>query len=195
MNGLDLSKVGFVDPKAVISGQQRIENILDIAEGELARRGIPESPRPKNVPAVLADTDITTLSNNQLANLYMQYVAYGAYLGNELAKIEVMEAAAQKLLKDTLVELKDACISKGVKGTEATASALRDPIYKEIDFEHLKLFFMKAILKRRARGYSTQAAVLSRTIELRKLDFEQSRRDTNIGLAKKGGFGAPKRGS
>lgn len=193
MNGPDFSRVGFINPRAVTESKRKIEEILLCVEEELTMRGIPESPRPKGVPESLADSDITRMSNNQLANLYTQYVAYGAYLGNELAKIEGLEEGARKLLKDTLAELKDACFSKGLKGPEATAAAMRDEVYKEMDFEHMKLYFMKTILKRRARGYSSQAAALSRNIELRKLEFEQSRRDTNIGLGgKKGGFGALK---
>jgi hypothetical protein len=192
----DFSRVGLVDESEIFHAQEQVDQLLHGVEAELVRRGIPHPPRPEGHPAPLADLDITLKTNGELASLYTQYVAYGAYIGDELAKIEGLEAHAKKMLKETLANLKDAQFVKGVKGPEATARALKDPIYNSLDMAHLRLFFMKAILTRRYQGYTAQAAALSRTIELRKLDFEQSRRDGNLGYpGKQGaprGFGAPR---
>lgn len=191
----DFSRVGIIDEDDIGEARGRIDALMRSVQAELDARGIPEPPRPKAHPASLADVDITLLTGNQLANLYTQYVAYAAYIGDEVAKIEGLEESAKKMLRETLAELKDAQFAKGLKGAEATAAATKDVLYKDLDMEHMKLFFMKAIMKRRYKGYITQAAALSRTIELRKLDFEQTRRDGNIGFSgKRGaprGFGAP----
>lgn len=177
--------MGIIDEQNIDDAKSKIDAMLRNVTAELNARGIPEPPRPKNHPEPLADLDITAMTNVQVSSLYTQYVAYAAYIGDELAKIEGLEESAKKLLKDTLAELKDAQFARGVKGAEATAAAMRDPLYRELDTEHAKLFFMKAIMKRRYKGYITQAAALSRTIELRKLDFEQTRRDSNLGVAGK----------
>lgn len=186
----DFSRVGIIDEGRIGVARERIDTLMKSVEAELEARGIPEPPRPKTHPLSLADIDITLLTGNQLANLYTQYVAYAAYIGDEVAKIEGLEESAKKMLREVLAELKDAQFTRGMKGAEATSAATKDPVYKDLDMEHMKLFFMKAIMKRRYKGYVTQAAALSRTIELRKLDFEQTRRDGNLGFP--GKQGAPR---
>jgi hypothetical protein len=196
--GLNLGRTPIIDEGKVRHAKEKIDNILRDVEADLLRRGIPEPPRPKNHPAELADMDTALLTNADLGSLYTQYVAYASYIGDELAKIEGMEESAKKLLRDTLAELKEAAFVRGLKGPEATSAAISDELYRALDLEHMRLFFMKAIMKRRYRGYVSKAAALSRTIELRKLDFEQVRRDGNIGFGGKrpatpGGFGAGKK--
>ena len=196
VQGPDFSRTGVIDEARLGKAKERIDNLLREVEVALEERGIPEPPKPSKHPDSLADLDITILTNNEVASLHTQYVAYSAYIGDQLAKIEGLEEMAKKLLKDTLAELKDALFAKSVKGAEATASAMKDQLYRDLDMEHAKLFFMKAIMKRRYAGYVKQAAALSRTVELRKLDFEQGRRDTNIGAGAKRppGFGSPPKG-
>lgn len=193
MAGPDFSRMGAIDEKKLTDAKERIDRMLQEVEETLESRGVLEPPRPEGHPEPLANLDITALTNDQVASLYTQYVAYASYIGDELAKIEGLEEMAKKLLKDTLAELKDALFAKGIKGAEATSAAMKDEVYRELDMEHAKLFFMKAIMKRRYKGYVTQAAALSRTVELRKLDFEQLRRNDNLGRGKPPpGFGAPR---
>lgn len=192
---LDLSRVGVISEKGVSAAQQRIYSMLEEAKAQLAERGILDMPKPKNHPLPLADMNVNDLTNSEVAGLYTQYVAYASYIGDELAEIECLEEAAKRLLRETLGKLKDAQFAKGLKGAEATAAAISDPFYRELDIEHLRLFFMKSIMKRRYRHYTSQASALSRTVELRKLDFESQRRDSNIGrgrpkLPAPTGFGA-----
>jgi len=196
--GLSLGRTAVIDEGKVRHAKEKIDSLLRDVETDLARRGIPEPPRPKNHPAELADMDTALLTNADLGSLYTQYVAYASYIGDELAKIEGMEESAKRLLRDTFAELKDAAFARNMKGPEATSAAVSDELYRALSMEHLRLYFMKAIMKRRYRGYVSKAAALSRTIELRKLDFEQVRRDGNIGFGGKrpavpGGFGAKKK--
>lgn len=179
--GLDLRRVGVISERGVSVAQQRIYDMLEEAKSQLAARGILDMPKPKNHPLPLADMNVNELTNSEVAGLYTQYVAYASYIGDELAEIECLEEAAKRLLRETLGKLKDAQFAKGLKGAEATAAAISDPFFQELDVEHLRLFFMKSIMKRRYRHYTSQASALSRTVELRKLDFENQRRDTNIG--------------
>jgi hypothetical protein len=195
MNTPDFTRVGLIDERRVLSAREMVENLMAEVEEDLARRGILNPPRPEAHPEPLANLDSTKLTNADLASLYTQYVAYSSYIGDELAKIEGLEEAAKRLLRDTLMQLKHAQFLRNVKGPQATAAAMQDPMYQELDIEHSKLFFMRAIMKRRYDGYVAQAAALSRTVELRKLDFEQTRRDTSIGHGKRpnfpSGFGSP----
>lgn len=167
-------------------------SLLEDAEEALRELGIPEMPKPKNQPPPLADLDITLLTNLELAGLHSQYVSYAVYMGEELAKIEAQEDNAKRILKDHAAMLKDQFLAAGKKGPEIQAAVLENEDYKALDLEHQKLFFMKSILKRRYSGFVKQAATLSRNIELRKLDFEQTLRTSNIGKrAAPRGFGAP----
>lgn len=154
--------------------------------------GIPEMPRPKNQPTPLADLDITALTNLELSALHAQYVSFAVYMGEQLAKIEAQEDNTKRAVKDHAAMLKDQLAASGKKGPEIMAGVLEDEDYKALDLEHQKLFFMKSILKRRYSGFVKQGATLSRNIELRKLDFEQTLRASNIGKrAAPRGFGTP----
>lgn len=181
MNTPNFGRMGVVDEEQLGAARAKLDTLMQDVEADLEQRGILDAPRPDNHPKALADLDITLLTNNELASLYSQYVAYGAYIGDGLAKVEGLEEAAKRFLRDVLSELKEAQFVKGMKGAEATSAALQDPLYKDYDLEHTKLFLMKTIMKRRYDGYKDQAAALSRSIELRKLDFEQSSRDNNLG--------------
>lgn len=184
-HGPDFSRMGTISEKKVAEAKKRVSDMLEQVKMELDRRGIPEPVKPSNHPKSLADVDLAALTNAEVSSLYSQYVAYSSYIGDELAQIEGMEEMAKKILRDTLGTLKDSLFAKGIKGAEATAAATKDALYQALDMEHAKLFFMKAIMKRRYRGYISQAAALSRTVELRKLDFEQTRRDGNLGFGGK----------
>lgn len=183
MSGPDFSRVGVVDEEELVDAKDLVDNLLHDIQLGLEERGVPAPAKPRTEAAPLADIDITKLTNNELATIYTQYVAYTAYIGDQLAQVEGQEECTKKLLKDTLANLKNALFAKGHKGPEATAAAIRDPLYVGLDKEHAKLFFIKALTKRRYDGFVAQAAALSRCIELRKLDFEQARRDGNTGYA------------
>jgi hypothetical protein len=194
--GLDLSRAGIVHEKDLEKRRTRTEELLQTVNNELAERGIPEVPRPSGHPTPLAEVDITTLTNDELTMLYAQYAAYSSYIGDQLAQIEAAEEDAKRNLRETIAEVKDALFAKGKKGPEVTAAAMKDPLVEELSLIHLKYFFMKAIMKRRYKSYITQGAALSRSIELRKLDMEQTRRTGNLGrrpaLPTPGGFGTKK---
>lgn len=181
---LSLGRIGTISEKGVSSAQEMIQGMLTEAKDEMKARGILDAPRPKNHPEPLADLDINSLTNQEVASLYTKYVGYSSYIGDELAEVECLEHAAKKLLRETLGELKDAQFVKGVKGAEATTAAMKNPLYKELELEHTRLYFMTTIMKRKYSHYVQQAKALSRTVELRKLDFENHRRDSNIGRGK-----------
>jgi hypothetical protein len=191
--GLNLSRAGIVHEKDLEARRNRTEKLLEEVNNELAHRGIPEVPRPSGHPKALAEVDITTLTNDELTTLYAQYAAYSSYIGDQLAQIEAAEEDAKRNLRETIAEIKDALFAKSMKGPEATAAAMKDPMVEELSLLHMKYFFMKAIMKRRYKSYVTQGAALSRSIELRKLDMEQTRRTGNLGrrpsLPTPGGFG------
>jgi len=192
--GLDLSRTGVVHEKDLEARRTRTEELLRSVNEDLAERGIPEVPRPAGHPRPLAEVDITTLTNDELTTLYAQYAAYSSYIGDQLAQIEAAEEDAKRNLRETIAAVKDSLFSKGMKGPEATAGAMKDPLVEELSLLHMKYFFMKAIMKRRYKSYVTQGAALSRSIELRKLDMEQTRRTGNLGKRSQmpvpGGFGS-----
>lgn len=158
-----------------------MSTLMDEVEAALREMDIPEMPRPKNQPTPLADIDITLLTNLELSSLHAQYVSYAVYMGEQLAKVEALEDHAKRMVKEHAAVLKDQFTAAGKKGPEIMAAVLADEDYKALDLEHQKLFFMHSILKRRYSGFVKQASVISRSIELRKLEFEQQLRSNNVG--------------
>lgn len=194
--GLDVSRQGIIHEDEVDARRLRTERLLEDVMGELENRGIPPVPRPSGHPTPLSEVDIVTLTNDGLTTLYAQYAAYSSYIGDQLAQIEGAEEDAKKNLRETIAHVKDALFAKGKKGAEVTSAALNDPLVEELSLMHMKYFFMKAIMKRRYKSYITQGAALSRSIELRKLDMEMTRRVGNLGhsgrrppIPTPGGFG------
>lgn len=164
---------------------KRAFDILQEIQEEAARMGLPPYPKPSSAPKALSDIDVGELSNRELETQMAKYVGYASYLMPKLAEAEAAYKIATANLKSIKASLKVSLFKDGIPKNEIEARVIESPEYAEQDLELLKLFATKEILDAHYKAYSKQAQALSRFVELRKLEFEQSLREHNVGNIKK----------
>ena len=175
--GLDLSKAAIIDEEDLTLNLVSVDDI----EADLRKRGLKAFAKPEDQPQGLADIDVNELTNDALAGLYSKYIAYQAYLSTEVARAKVHKSAADRNLKTVTAALKSAFHAKGVKEKEISESVRLHPLYTEHDAAYAHARYTFEILESYDRAYGKQAAALSRCVELRKIELEQSRREGNLG--------------
>lgn len=179
--GLDLRRAGIVDEEEHQEGMQdAYTQIAEIKYGLEQRFGVSEPPRPKQEPVPLSEVDVSALSNLQLESLYLQYVSYSVFLNTKVAEIECLERAAGAELKKTRGRIENALRAGGIKEIALKAAVETHPAYLEAAMEYNKLYFTKKLSVPYYEVYSKQASGLSRAVELRKLEFAQQQRSSNL---------------
>jgi len=156
------------------------QEIIDEVEAQVEAKGLTKFPRPTGEPADLTQIDVTSMSNNELGQHFIRYTAYAQYVFGDLANIEAAYKVGAASLKLIEANLKSKLFAKDIPKVEIPALVREDPVRVEYELELLRLFAMKEILEARYKAYQRSADALSRIIELRKLDFDQSMRDANI---------------
>lgn len=182
--GLDLNQNAIIEADEL---ELNVVNVEDI-EAELQAKGIHAFKKPSSQPQGLSELDVNELTNDELAALYSQFIAYQAFLSTEVARAKVEKSAADRNLKHVTAKLKAALHAKGVKEKEIPEKVRLHPLYLDYDLHYAEARYRFEILESYDRAYGKQAQALSRCVELRKIELEQSKRDGNLG--KKGpGFG------
>lgn len=174
--------------------QERTRKALDILaeiQQQVMQMGLPEYPRPGNVPEALADLDVGALSNRELETQMAAYIAWGAYVSTKLAEAEVAYRASTLNMKAIAASLKVSLFADQVPKAEIDARVHVAPEYVEQELEHLKLYATKEILAAHYKAYSKQASALSRFVELRKLEYEQEMRSQNVAGYRRPAGGLP----
>jgi hypothetical protein len=171
---LDLRKAALINEDELDLNLVSVDDI----EAELRKKGLQSFPKPH----------------------FSKYIAYQAYLSTEVARAKVHKSAADRNLKTVTAALKAAFHSKGVKEKEISESVRLHPLYAEHDAAYAHARYTFEILESYDRAYGKQAGALSRCVELRKIELEQSRREGNLGKgpnygSKPGGITRPHRRS
>lgn len=180
MTGLKLRGIPVESQRTKLRTQKALD-ILEEMQHRAGQLGLPEYPKPTNTPDPLSDVDIEALANRELEQLMATYTAWATYIMPKLAETEAAYKISASNLKAVAADLKVHLFKDGVPKSEVGARVLDSPVYMEYELEHLKLFATKEILEAHYNAYSKQAAVLSRIVELRKLEYEQTLRQQSIG--------------
>jgi hypothetical protein len=167
--------------------QERAKSAFDILEeiqDKVRSMGVPDYPKPNELPPPLGSVDIGALTNRDLESYYTKYVAYAQYLAPKIAQAEAAHKINQSNLKHVKATLTNQLVKSGVPKSEHAAQIQENAEYIEQEIEDLKLFATKTILASYYKAYVNQAKALSRVIELRKMEHEQTMRGANIGAFK-----------
>jgi hypothetical protein len=178
--GLDLRGTGIVDEKAVESiptGDEMVENIHQ----RMRDMGIPEITSPKgDPPPTLAEIDTTSMSMRELERMYAQYVSYAEFINPivearsaalraEKSRLQLVKARVTKILREDGVAKSDIV-------------SMRDA-HEQVEEVAASILFIESerdIIRATAKVYVNEAKALSRIVEMRKIDFEQSNRSGNL---------------
>ena len=115
-----------------------------------------------------------------MAELYIQYVGFAVHINTRVAEIECLEKSASAELKKTKGRIENALRAGGSKVSEIKSELEVHPVYVDAVVEYNKLYFMRQLVRSYYEVYNKQASAISRVIELRKLEFEQLRREDNL---------------
>lgn len=169
--------------------KERVQKTIDImneVRAQMAEIDLKPYPQPKTTPEPLDPEVIEGMSNRELERALASYNGYAAYLQTKLVEAQIRERAATINLKAVKASLRASLFKDRVPKTEIDAHAVTSPEYIAQEQEHLKHYAIKEILEAHYNAFSKQASTVSRVIELRKLEFEQSQREHNVGRYKPG---------
>jgi len=143
--------------------------------------GIPDIPAPTGDPPVnLTEVDTTSLGLRQLEDLFIKYTSYAQFIST----IVVERTSALKNEETRLLRIR-ALISKnlmaeGVPKSEITAARDAHPDVEAVLASVLYTRTERDMVEATYKAFSGQARALSRVIEIRKLEYEQTTRTGTI---------------
>ena len=140
---------------------------------QLADMGIEEPMKPEfDLPDV--PPDISSASNDEIADLYSQMLSWDSYFSQQYAWADAELKEAKN--KHTLIVSK---LTGGAKKKKA-GEFESDPRVKSAKVEVQKLEQLTGILGTTHKVFTAKLRMVSRTIEIRKMDWDKSTRDTAI---------------
>jgi hypothetical protein len=158
--------------------QDALDILADVQE-KVRKMGLPEQPKPTEEPPSITSLDVGDLPNQEIETYLVKLTGYATYLLPKVAELEASYKISQANLKRVEASLKVQMSAKGTPSKELVAAVRDSEAYIAQEIEQLKLY----------KSYVKQAAVLSRIVELRKLEYEQAQRAHNVGHTKFGGRG------
>lgn len=179
------------DPHAVERETRELaaswDAVHDEAELELKHFGFGQLPQPQFTCPPL---DPKTLSNMDLINYgetHMRYVAWLNYSENTLAYVKSMLLGIKRQIDELHTKLrlsfrqtKNPETGKPFSVDDAKSLAEQNPRYLELLREQTKMEQMKLIMESHVESYSKICSVISRHIELRKLEIERMGAGHNV---------------
>ena len=179
MAGLDLTKTAVL-PEDVIEEAQSAYSILEEVQGYLEEQcGVAAPVRPSSVPKDLGEgiaDRAADISQEELAILHAQYVAYAGFIGGKLAELKAGHKIADTNFGHIKADLTTRLFTQSVAKTEIPERIKTDPLYRRYELVAMKLWMMKTIVEARYKSYEHQAASISRIISIR---LEEMHREKN----------------
>lgn len=175
------------------SEQQQIHNKWDTAdriEAELAMKGFVQMDLPAYPCPEVTEELLTTADNNEYSRVYAQQNAWFNYSSQLLARVtssllqaenemEMIESRMRVEMRERIKGVKD----EAGKALKMTAEQMQDEVNVNERYVELKLIAQeykqrKITLSAFLDGIERSLRVISRQVEIRKMEAEQSR--TNI---------------
>lgn len=163
------------------------EGTHDEAELELHHIGFPRLPRPNFTCPTLDPKALSQMNLVEYAETHLRYVAWMNYAENTVAYVKSMLVGVKRQmeelsnrLKVTYATTKNPNTGRPFSVDDRKLLAESNPRYVELLRERTKLESMKELSESQFSALSGTAAVISRHIELRKLDLEHMRGNSNM---------------
>lgn len=162
---------------------------IDEIEKKLARMGfsVQEEPPTEPMPRVTAE-HLTTTNSREYTTMYAHQLAWLNYAGPLLAKIRatLLEInAAMTQIETTIrkdIRARQADLSRSEKLTEQDIAdrVWLDPDYQEMVIQKQKNDQQRMILEKIVEGMEQNMKVISRQVELRKIELGGIPTETNL---------------
>jgi hypothetical protein len=163
------------------------EGIHDEAEGELTHLGFVRLPKPGFTAPPIDPKALATMNLVQYAEVHLRYQAWVGYSENTLAYIKSMLIGVKRQMEEIRNDLVlhwgkqiNPVTSKPFSADDRKSLAESNPRYLELLRDRTKLESQKELTESYLSAFSGTAAVISRHIELRKLDIDAQRANNNM---------------
>lgn len=163
------------------------EKVHDQATFELYHMGFPPIQRPDFTCPILDPEALTKADLHSYAEMHARFARWHTYAEYTFARIqsillgikrEIDQLQAQ--LKIYYADYKNPVTGKVYSIEDRKALADNNPRYVELLLDQTKFEQMKAQIEPQVNGLSKAAGLISRHIELRKLDIESGRVGNNM---------------
>lgn len=163
------------------------EGTHDEAEFEVHHMGFPRIQRPNYTCPTLDPKALSQMNLVQYAETHLRYVGWMNYAENNLAYVKSMLVGVKRQmeelsnrLKVTYATTKNPSTGRPFSVDDRKLLADSNPRYVELLRERTKLESMKELSESQFSALEKTAAVISRHIELRKMDIESMRTGNNM---------------
>jgi len=163
------------------------EGTHDEAEFEVHHMGFPRLQRPAYTCPTLDPKALSQMNLVQYAETHLRYVGWMNYAENNLAYVKSMLVGVKRQmeelsnrLKVTYATTKNPNTGRPFSVDDRKLFADSNPRYVELVRERTKLESMRDLSESQYLALKETAAVISRHIELRKMDIESMRTGNNM---------------
>jgi hypothetical protein len=132
------------------------------------------------IQQVTLPNDITTLSSEQLAEVFTQLTAWADYISSELAIAQIQERSAQKELdymENKMLVLRMGSQVKGERITLIKAQISVDPDIREASVDLENKYAYRKMVEMMLNNHERDLALVSREITRRANDQRANRKD------------------
>lgn len=179
------------NPHAIDDETKRLSNywngVHDEAEFEISNLGFPRMQQPGFTCPPIDPKALSNMDLIQYGEAHMRYVAWLNYSENTLAYIKSMLLGIKRQMDELHNRLRlefrrtnNPETGRPFSVDDAKALAEQNPRYIELLRDRTKLESMKELMDSHAEAYGKITAVISRHIELRKLEIERQGTGNNI---------------
>jgi hypothetical protein len=163
-------------------------NTVEAVEEELHTQGIHERPKPAYECPEVSETDLTTVSYDQYSALYARLLGWYNYVQMPFAKVKSRvleyENMLDRIAATIRTDLKATNRQFGKKSEKLSESEIKDailldPNHTMISLELQKYQQHRIQIEAFMEMVSHSMKVVSRQIEIKKIEFEGSNRDAN----------------
>ena len=169
----------------------------DEIDESLQGRGFEEGRRPGGEFPNLTSEDLTSIDSKQYTSRYVEFLSWWRYAGETLATIKAqmlqIENEMSEIETETKKDMRNLAESKTKKPTadEVTTAVESQPRYKDLKLLKQRAEQSRLLMDTRLEYLERSLRLISRQVEIRRLDLEQGKVEHNMpmrGQSHLGGF-------
>jgi len=165
-------------------------NTAAAIEQELTSWGFEATPRPVQTYPSITTEGLTSSNTDLIIELLARVTAWHNYSENTATRVKIVLAQLKRIQANVEREIRAAAVAaakrdKQKKPSEATLKVLPEtnPHWQQLDLEILQYEQRKALLDSAVNRATRDYTMVSRSVELRKIDIEAGRRTGNAPYA------------
>jgi len=151
-------------------------------EAMVLEAGFMDDNKPNYPCPRIVDSSLTTMSNREFSTIYYQLLAWRNYISPILARVKCRLLEVQNQMNRTASTIRKGIRDSKIKMTkeEREDAVQADPYYTSLSLVSQELEQQKLMLVAFEENIGRSLRVISRQVEIRKSEIEQSRMEGNL---------------